>query len=48
VLPFANLSGDAQHDYLSDGITEMFSDLVVIARNSSFQYKGKAVDRRTV
>ncbi len=55
VLPFANLSGDPQQDYFSDGMTEditselsRFSELVVIARNSSFQYKGKAVDIRQV
>jgi adenylate cyclase len=55
VLPFANLSGDPQQDYFSDGIaddiiTELsrFSELVVIARNSSFQYKGHAVDIRQV
>src|SRR5579864_3103061 len=55
VLPFANLSGDAQQDYFSDGITEdiitelsRFSELLVIARNSSFQYKGKAVDIRQI
>jgi adenylate cyclase len=55
VLPFANLSGDPQQDYFSDGITEdittelsRFSELVVIARNSAFQYKGKAVDVRQV
>src|SRR5262245_27443340 len=55
VLPFANLSGDVQQDYFSDGITEdiitelsRFSDLMVIARNSTFQYKGKAVDIRQI
>jgi adenylate cyclase len=55
VLPFANLSGDPQQDYFSDGITEdiitelsRFSELLVIARNSSFHYKGKAVDIRQV
>ena len=55
VLPFANLSDDAQQDYFSDGISEdiitelsRFSELLVIARNSSFQYKGKAVDIRQV
>jgi adenylate cyclase len=55
VLPFANLSGDPLQDYFSDGITEdiiaelsRFSELLVIARNSSFQYKGKAVDIRQV
>jgi adenylate cyclase len=55
VLPFANLSGDPQQDYFSDGIAEdiitelsRFSELLVIARNSSFQYKGRAVDIRQV
>ena len=55
MLPFANLSGDSQQEYFSDGITEdiitelsRFSELLVIARNSSFQYKGKAVDIRQV
>jgi adenylate cyclase len=55
VLPFANLSGDPQQDYFSDGITEdiitelsRFSELLVIARNSTFQYRDKAVDIREV
>src|SRR5258708_32534835 len=55
VLPFANLSGDPQQDYLSDGITEdittelsRFSELMVIGRNSAFQYKGRAVDLRQI
>src|SRR5262245_9321424 len=55
VLPFVNLNGDPQQDYFSDGITEdittelsRFSELLVIARNSAFQYKGKAVDIRQV
>src|SRR5262249_11412912 len=55
VLPFANLSGDPQQDYFSDGITEdittelsRFSELRVIARNSASQYKDKAVDIRQV
>src|SRR5262252_6694457 len=55
VLPFANLSGDVQQEYFSDGITEdiitelsRFSDLLVIARNSTFQYKGKAADIRQI
>src|SRR5215470_3630971 len=55
VLPFTNLSGDTQQDYLSDGVTEdiitelsRFSELLVIARNSAFQYKGKAIDIRQV
>ncbi len=50
VLPFVNMSGDPKQEYLSDGITESlitaFSRipyLFVIARNSSFTYKGKAV-----
>ena len=54
-LPFTNLSGDKEQEYLSDGITEdiitelsRFSELFVIARNSSFQYKGKATDVRQV
>jgi TolB-like protein len=53
VLPFANLGG--QQDYFSDGITEdiitelsRFSELLVIARNSTFQYKGKPIDIRQV
>jgi adenylate cyclase len=55
VLPFTNLSGDEQQEYFSDGITEdiltelsRFSELLVIARNSSFTYKGKAIDIRQV
>src|SRR5215813_9150975 len=55
VLPFANLSGDPKEDYFSDGITadiitelSRFSELFVIARNSSFQYKGKSPDIRQV
>jgi adenylate cyclase len=55
VLPFTNLSGDPSQDYFSDGITEdiitelsRFSELFVIARNSSFQYKGKSPDIRQV
>ena len=55
VLPFTNLSGDKEQDYFSDGITEdiitelsRFSELFVIARNSSFQYKGRFVDVRQV
>jgi adenylate cyclase len=55
VLPFANLSGDPKEDYFSDGISEdiitelsRFSELFVIARNSSFQYKGKSQDIRQV
>jgi adenylate cyclase len=55
VLPFANLSGEASQEYLSDGITEdiinglsYFSTLSVIARNSSFSYKGRAIDVREI
>jgi len=55
VLPFTNLSDDPQQEYFSDGITEdiitelsRFSELAVIARNSTFQFKGKALDVRDV
>jgi len=51
VLPFANLSGDAKQDYFSDGLTEdILTELAraqglrVLARNTTFQYKGKAED----
>jgi TolB-like protein len=50
VLPFTNMSGDVEQDYLADGITEniitglsRFRDLFVIARHSTFAYKGKAM-----
>ena len=50
VLPFNNMSGDPSKDYLGDGLSENIiavlatsPDLFVIARNSSFTYKGKAV-----
>jgi adenylate cyclase len=55
VLPLANLSPDPDQDRISDGITEdiitelsRFSELFVIARNSSFQYRGKTVDVRRI
>src|SRR4029453_6578547 len=55
VLAFTNMSGDPEQEYFSDGITEdiitelsRFSELLVIARNSSFQYKGKSIDVRQV
>ena len=55
VLPFTNLNIDPSQDYFSDGIVEdiitelsRFSELLVIARNSSFQYKNKSVDVRQV
>jgi TolB-like protein len=55
VLPFANLSADADQEYFADGITEdiitaltLFRWFFVIARNSSFVYKGRAVDVKQV
>lgn len=55
VMPFANLSGDPKQDYFSDGVTDdvitelsRFSELLVIARNSTFQYRGQSVDVRRV
>jgi len=51
VLPFDNMSGDPEQEYFADGITEdlitdlsKFSGLLVIARNSVFTYKGKAIN----
>jgi TolB-like protein len=55
VLPFDNLSGDPEQEYFADGIVEdittalsRFRHLLVIARNSSFTYKGKPVDVKQV
>jgi TolB-like protein/DNA-binding SARP family transcriptional activator len=55
VLPFDNMSGDPEQDYFADGIVEeittalsRFRQLFVIARNSSFSYKGRAVDVKEV
>jgi len=55
VLPFENLSGDAGEEYFSDGIVEEIITalsrirwLFVIARNSSFAYKGRAVDVKQI
>jgi adenylate cyclase len=55
VLPFANLSGDPTQEYFADGMVDdiltalaRFKSLVVIARQSSFAYKGRAVDVREV
>jgi TolB-like protein len=55
VLPFTNIGADPDQDYLADGIVEdlitalsRFRWLLVIARNSSFTYKGRAVDVRQV
>ena len=51
VLPFANMSGDAEQEYFSDGISEdittdlsKVSALEVIARNTAFTFKGQAID----
>jgi adenylate cyclase len=51
VLPFNNMSGDSEQEFFADGITEdiitelsRFRELFVISRNSSFKYKGKAVE----
>ena len=55
VLPFANLSGDREQDYFADGLTNdiinalcRFRNLHVIARSSSFRYRGGDVDVRQV
>src|SRR5262249_60208125 len=55
VLPFTNMSGDPEQEYFSDGISEdvitdlsKIAGLIVIARNSSFAYKGRSVDIRAV
>ena len=55
VLPFQNMSGDPEQEYFADGIVEdiitalsRFGQLFVIARNSSFTYKGRAVDVKQV
>jgi adenylate cyclase len=55
VLPFANLSGDPEQEYFSDGITEdlitelsRFKELAVLSRNSSFVFKGKNEDLKEV
>ena len=55
VLPFANLTGDAHNEYLADGVTEQLTDalaqipsLRVVARTSSFQFKGKNIDIREI
>ena len=55
VLPFQNMSGDPEQEYFTDGMVEdiitalsRFKSLFVIARNSSFTYKGKAVDIKQV
>ena len=55
VLPFQNMSGDAEQEYFADGMVEEITTaisrlpwLFVIARNSSFTYKGKAIDVKQV
>ena len=55
VLPFTNMSGDQEQEYLSDGISEdiitalsKISKLFIVARNSTFTYKGRAVDIKQV
>ncbi len=55
VLPFTNMSGDNEQEYFVDGMVEdiitalsRFNQLFVIARNSSFVYKGRAVDIKEV
>jgi TolB-like protein len=55
VLPFQNMSGDFEQEYFADGMVEeiltalsRFRQLFVIARNSSFTYKGRAVDLKQV
>jgi len=55
VLPFLNLTGDANEDYLSDGITDELTTLFasqlrlqVVARTSAFTFKGKSVDVRSI
>jgi adenylate cyclase len=55
VLPFTNMSGDPDQEYFSDGISEdiitdlsKIAGLMVIARNSSFTYKGRSVDIRVI
>jgi adenylate cyclase len=55
VLPFVNMSKDPEQEYFSDGLTEVLtgdlskiSSLFVVARNTAFTYKGKAVDIQTL
>ena len=55
ILPFTNLSSDPEQDYFADGMVEEiitalshFRQLFVIARNSSFTYKGRAVDAKQI
>jgi len=55
VLPFANMSGDPEQEYFADGMVEEITTalsrirgLFVIARNSSFTYRGRSVDVKQV
>ncbi len=55
VLPFANMSGDAEQEFFADGLTEdiltelsRFRDLLVISRNTSSRYKGKPVEVKKI
>jgi adenylate cyclase len=55
VLPFDNMSGDPKQEYFADGITEdiitrlaQFPDILVLGRNTTFQFKDQAVDIKTI
>jgi adenylate cyclase len=55
VMPFQNMSGDPEQEYFADGMVEeiitvlsRYPSLFVIARNSSFTYKGRAIDVKEV
>ncbi len=55
VLPFTNMSGDPEQEFFSDGITDdiitelaRYDELFVIARHSSFAYKGRSIDLREI
>src|SRR6185436_19043041 len=55
VLPFANLSGDANQEFFSDGMTEEITsalakvpDLRVVARTSAYEFKGKNINIKTM
>jgi TolB-like protein len=55
VLPFINMSGDPEQEYFTDGLTEdiitelsRFRNLLVVARNSSFSFKGQTVDVKEI
>jgi len=55
ILPFSNMSGEKEQEYFADGITEgiitelsKFQELFVIARNSSFRFKGKSTEVREI